>query len=454
MRKRTYGRIFGLGMSVVVALSAAGCGNARMLSRDLMEDFAAGQGDPEIGKWGEEEDARKDSRIAAEDIGDIGQGAGDVGFGTAAMEPEDIRMGIMDFGLRLLSHSMQEGENPLVSPLSVISALVMTANGARGETLRQMEGVFGASVPELSAYLSAYMENLPEGDKYKLSMANSIWFTEDERFAVEQDFLQTNADLFHAGLYKSPFDASTVGDINRWVDENTDGMIREILNEIPPEAVMYLVNALAFDAEWEDIYPDYQVREGVFTGEDGAVWNAEMMYSSEYRYLEDDSATGFLKYYADRKYAYGALLPDEGVTVSEYVASLTGEKLQDILDHPVDVMVHAFLPKYEGEYGVELAGILREMGMEDAFDAEKADFSGIDHSTAGNLYINNVIHKTFIAVDERGTKAGAATAVAVNDAGAPMEVKTVCLDRPFLYMLIDCDTNLPVFIGVCNQAGK
>ena len=356
---------------------------------------------------------------------------------------------VTDFAIRLFKESMADGENTLISPLSVLVALSMTANGADNETLSQMEAVLGMPIDQLNTWISTYMANLPEEEKYKLSLANSIWFTDDERFTVNQDFLQTNADYYGADIYRAPFDDDTCKDINKWVKDNTDGLIKNILDQIPKEAVMYLINALAFDAEWQDIYFESQVREGEFTTENGEKRNVDMMYSEENKYLEDKHATGFIKYYKDRKYAFAALLPKEGTTVSEYIASLDGEHLNDLLTNAKSAFVNTSIPKFETEYDVEMSAVLSGMGMPDAFSGSTADFSKLGHSTAGNIFINRVLHKTFISVDERGTKAGAATVVEMNDECALIieDPKQVFLDRPFVYMLIDCETNLPFFIG-------
>lgn len=362
----------------------------------------------------------------------------------------ESNISITDFAVRLFQQSAENDENTLISPLSIINALAMTANGAEGKTLSQMEEVFGSSVSELNQYLYAYTKGLPAGDKYKLSVANSIWFKDHKSFTVEPDFLQANADWYGAGMFKVPFNNTTLRDVNNWVEEKTDGMIKGILDSIPEEAVMYLVNGLAFDAEWDNIYYDYQVSEGVFTKEDESQQQAELMYSTEHQYLEDEDAVGFIKYYADRKYAFAALLPDEGISLTDYVNSLTGEKLASILEEPLDVKVNAAIPKFESEYRIELNDILKAMGMTDAFDFDVSDFSGIGSSTDGNLYISKVLHKTFITVDEKGTKAGAATVVEMAAGSAmmePEEIKTVYLDRPFVYILIDCEVNLPVFMG-------
>ena len=356
-----------------------------------------------------------------------------------------------DFGVRLFQTSMEEGKNTLISPLSVLYALAMTANGADGETLAQMEQVLGMNCDDLNSFMLAYLDLLPESKEYKMSLANSIWFKDDPNFVVEQSFLQTNADYYGTGAYKAAFDEGTRNDINNWVKEHTDGMIPEIIDEIPDEAIMYLVNALAFEAEWEEDYKEHQVWEEEFTMEDGTRQDAEMMYSQEHTYLEDDLATGFIKYYKDRRYAFVAMLPNEGVSVSRYIDNLTGEHLRNLLTSPQDVTVFATMPKFETEYGTEMSEALQEMGMTDAFDWRVADFSrlGTYNADGMNICINRVLHKTFISVTELGTRAGAATAVELEcgSAAIEMDYKEVILDRPFVYMLIDCETNLPFFIG-------
>lgn len=369
----------------------------------------------------------------------------------------DSLTGIVDFAVSLFQSSFSPDENSLISPLSVLCALAMTANGARGETLAQMECTFNLSMPELNAYLGAYLKRLPSGEKYKVGLADSIWFKDDASLKVEKDFLQTNADYYDASIYEAAFDSTTLRDINAWVSDKTDGMIKNILNNIPDQAIMYLINALAFDAEWEDIYKADQIRDGTFTTESGEERDAEMMYCSEYSYLNDGNATGFIKYYADCKYGFAALLPNEGVSVEDYTASLTGEGLLETLDNAQGVEVRTAVPKFACEYSVEMSDILKAMGMRDAFESNKADFSDIGKSDNGNIYIGRVIHKTFINLDEKGTKAGAATIVEIKQDSAPIqqeEPKIVYLDRPFVYMIVDCETNMPIFIGTAMDIGN
>jgi serine protease inhibitor len=361
---------------------------------------------------------------------------------------------IAEFATSLFQSSMASEDNTLISPLSVLCALAMTVNGAEGETLAQMEETLGLSADELNEYIYAYMKSMPSDEKYEVNLVNSIWFKDDETLTVEEDFLQINADYYGAAAYEAPFDDTTLEDINSWVSENTDGMIDNILDKIPDQAVMYLINALAFDAEWQSIYSEDQISRGTFTTESGDVREIEMMSSEESMYLDDGSATGFIKYYADNKYAFVALLPNEGICIEDYVSSLTGAGLMNTIENAQNETINASIPKFDTEYSVEMSEILKSMGMTDAFDEYLADFSGLATSELGNIFINRVLHKAYICVDEKGTEAGAVTAVEMNLESAVEVSKTVCLDRPFIYMLIDCETNLPIFIGTVMDIGE
>ncbi len=360
-----------------------------------------------------------------------------------------------DFGVRLFQAAAEDRKNTLISPLSVLYALAMTANGADGKTLSQMEEVLGMDCQDLNGYMLSYFNHLPEGKACKMQLANSIWFKDDPMLEIRRDFLQTNADYYGAGVYKAAFDEGTKNDINNYVKKHTDGMIPEILDKIPENAILYLVNALSFEAQWDEIYEKDQVQNGFFTKEDGTQQDVQMMRAQEYRYLEDGLASGFIKYYKGRNYAFAAMLPNAGVTVQAYVDSLTGQGLQEMLANPEDTPVFTAIPKFESAYDVELSKVLQEMGMVDAFSWEAADFSrmGTYQADGVNICINRVLHKTFISVAEQGTKAGAATAVEMKTEGAAQmpEHKAVILDRPFVYMLIDCESNLPIFIGTMME---
>jgi serpin B len=177
---------------------------------------------------------------------------------------EDLSAGNIaatDFALRLFL-AADQGRNTLLSPVSILSALAMTANGASGETLSEMERTLGMNREMLNEYIFSYVKSLPQGEKYKLKIANSIWIKEDDRFTVNPEFLQANADYFGAGVLKSPFDYKTVMQMNQWVREKTDGMINRAVDQIPGDAIMYLVNALAFDAQWPEYFKSDAVHDG------------------------------------------------------------------------------------------------------------------------------------------------------------------------------------------------
>jgi len=359
-----------------------------------------------------------------------------------------------DFSVELFQRTIAWDQNSLVSPLSVQLALAMTANGADAETLSQLEAVLGGEIPlaGLNEYLYSYVENLPSEEKAKLNIANSIWFRDG--LAIEENFLQTNADYYDAAAYKSAFDQQTVKDINTWVEENTHGMIDKILEEIAADAIMYLINAIAFEAEWENEYPKENIYQDEFTAQDGSKQMVDFMRSTEFKYLDDGQATGFIKPYANGDYSFVALLPNEGTTLQEYIDGLTGQQFLETVNSGTETSVTAILPKFSYDYTVQMNDALKEMGMPAAFSGQEADFSKLGSCPDGNIYIGEVLHKTFISVDELGTKAGAVTKVEMRVTGAPIETTTVKLDRPFVYAIMDNATNLPIFIGTVLEIQK
>lgn len=356
---------------------------------------------------------------------------------------------VTDFSIRLLRESMEDGKNTLISPMSVLAALSMTANGAEGETLAQMETVLGQSKDALNDW---YKNGTDKSSDY-LHLANAIFIKDDPALTVSEDFLQTLEKWYETGIYVTSFNDSTLREINGFVEENTNGMVKDILDKIPDDAVMYLINALAFEARWANPYNEYQVGERIFTTEDGREQTVELMYSEEYDvYIEDDLFTGFLKDYEGGRYTFAALLPKEGVTVAEVADSLSGDITDKICSRWGGTVLTA-MPKFETEFDTQMNEVLQAMGMTDAFDPYAADFSGLADYTGGNIFLNRVIHKTFISVAEQGTRAGAATVIeAAAEAAAPEEVKEVILNRPFLYMIWDMEANTPLFMGTFMDA--
>lgn len=367
---------------------------------------------------------------------------------------ESIRNHIMDFSTELFKNSVKKEKNTLISPVSVMMALSMMGNGAKGETLAELENVFGTSIETLDTYFWEYQGKLPKGEDYRLYIANSIWINNDMHFSVNPDFIRENQNYYYAGIYKSHFNQNIIKHINSWVTENTKGMITDIISEIPESTMMYMINALAFDAKWETPYKEHSVRTDTFTKENGETQEVSFMHSTEGGLLEDENTIGFTKYYKNGTYAFVGLLPKEGISMEEYVATLSGEKIRSLLSNQRRSIVYASLPKFENECMFNMIPILEKMGIETAFNVGKADLSGIGTYEDVNTYIGSVTHKTYISVAEQGTKAGAVTAITDNAKSAMMEVQEVRLNRPFVYMIMDCEENLPLFMGVVTDVVK
>ncbi len=351
--------------------------------------------------------------------------------------------------------------NTFISPLSILFALALAQNGAAGTTLDELAAVTGLGTDELNSYLGTYARYLETGGMddigaddegaTPLHLANSIWIRETKSLEVRGDYLATCANELDASIFSAPFDATTVDDINAWVDKHTNHMIEQLISEIPDTTRLYLINALAFEDAWEEPYEEADVEDDTFTCEDGETQTVRMMYSHEETYVENEQFQGFVKPYADYRYAFVGLLPRGGVSLADAVAALDGPALEALLQPVMNAEVNAGLPKFKLEYQAELTDTLHALGMNVAFDPELADFTPMGTDKDGPLYIGQVLHKTFIDVNEEGTRAAAATSIGMEaGAAAPMDepvVYDVILDRPFAYLIIDNHVGLPVFAG-------
>ncbi|MGI6167616.1 MAG: serpin family protein [Eubacteriales bacterium] len=359
-----------------------------------------------------------------------------------------------DFALNLLREANGKNKNELISPLSVMLALAMTSNGAWGETRAEMEEVLGMSVEELNSFLNSYVQSLKNTEDASLVAANSVWISNDRGFNVRTDFIEKAVKYYDAGIVSAPFgDEETLGAINNWVKDNTDGMIEKILDELDPEAVMLLINALSFDAFWQKKFEE-EARDGTFTNADGSTTTAKFMSDAVSDYISGFGCTGFKKNYAGGAYSYVALLPEKGKSTSDFLASLDGEDFLSLVNNSTKNTVEIKMPKYTLDYELVMNDVLKKLGMPSAFSGSKADFSALGSMDNGqNIFISRVIHKTHIEVDESGTRAAAVTAVEMKPTSIAVYEKSVILDRPFVYAIVDNATGLPVFIGTIENLG-
>lgn len=355
-----------------------------------------------------------------------------------------------DFSVNLFKNSYSGG-NTLVSPLSVMTALGMTENGAANGTLEEMEYTMCMSLADTNNLMYNFEQNyLGE----QISMANNIWVNSSRDIDLQEDYRQRVFDYYGNGVVSEEFGDETINHVNQFVDENTAHRIPTILNDLDPDAAMILVNALTFDGVWVEPFEHDRTRQQTFYAENGEI-DMDMMHGSAYNYISGDNETGFIKLY-EGNYSFVALLPDEEISIEDYINSLSGDEIQDLIANPRHDEVFITVPQFTSEFDIELNAALDNMGMPTAF-TDAADFTNM--ATSGDeielLRIGRVIHKTFISVDEEGTEAAAATVVMMDEAACAEpepDPLFVVLDRPFVYMIIETNTNMPVFIGTYTGA--
>ena len=361
---------------------------------------------------------------------------------------DTMRTAYETFAYKLFAQ-LPKGESRMISPFSVYVALCMLADGVDGETLAQLDELLGLTAEERNAYLAGWLEELEafrNSSDTLLANANSVWIHEGMESDVHKDFLDICAQYFKAGFFSAPMDDSTVRDVNGWVKAKTMNMIDQLLKELPPLTATILLNAITFDAKWQEEFDDTLTRDASFYKADGTTVTVDMMQGDVADgYLENRLATGFIKTYKGGAFSYIALVPKrdvEEVSLDQLLASLSPESIRSLIDNKYDIMCDVYMPKYESDYGLDLVDVLKKLGVTDVFD-EKADLSRMIGEPEDDIYVSSVIHKTHISVDAKGTQAAASTAVISEWKSGP---PCVILDRPFVYMIVDSE-GLPIFIG-------
>lgn len=365
---------------------------------------------------------------------------------------EDLNF-VSKFGLSVLKETFKEdGENNiLISPLSICIALAMCTNGADTITLGEMQDVLSMDANGMNKFFYDYMKSKANSDEEVLKIANSIWIKDTDNFEANKDFLAINKDVYSSEVYMADFSNTTLKDINFWVENNTGGLIKNILDNIDKDAIMYLINTLLFEARWEKEF-EREPFKSDFHLENGKIMTAKFMSFEEHDYLSSDNFTGFIKYYDGRKYGFVGILPNEGMKMADFIANLKESDIEKAMQNVSNEKVEIKIPKFKSRYKKELKEVLKSLGMLSAFTYETADFTKMGELKGEGLkiLISRVIHESYIDVNEIGTKAGAATVVEMKCEGAMMEEKEpkmVFLDRPFVYMIWDFENNVPIFIG-------
>ena len=341
--------------------------------------------------------------------------------------------------------------NLMVSPLSVSMALGMARNGAAGTTLEAMnstlgfEGMNDAQVNESYKYIIETFVSLDP--KVQLQIANSTWYRNG--FGVEPSFISTNQQYFNSEVTALDFAAPTaVNTINGWVSDKTNKLIPTIIDQIPADAVMYLVNAVYFKGQWKYQFETANTAPKPFTLSDGTVVQAPAMKQHEtLPYFKGNGFEAIELPYNQGNFVMSVILPDAGKSVGDIIPLLSQESWNTWSKQFSNRDIQLQLPKFKYAYEEkQMKPVLSGMGMGVAFDPDQADFTRINKM--GDLYISRVLHKSYIATDEVGTEAAAVTAVEIGVTSVgPDQVYYFTINRPFIYFIQEKSTGTILFIG-------
>lgn len=361
---------------------------------------------------------------------------------------------IGNLGAQLLRAVREPGVSTLLSPLSVALALSMTANGAAGDTLAEFEALLGADVDTVNANAASLLAEYRDlGGSTVSNLADSLWL--DDSLEANELFLSRCTAFYGAGLYQTDLATEqTRRAVNSWVEENTNGMIPEILTEAPPEeTALLLVNALYLKNTWENQFEPVNTNTRIFTAADGTEAETDFLSNGirQERYFRTADAAGAVLPYDDGRLAFVAVLPDGDLDA--WLENLDGGTFPALIGAAEDTRLLLRMPKFEAEWGGEVRDALAALGLDTAFDPARADFSGMGTTESGDpLFIGSVRHRAKIEVNEEGTEAAAATVVEVRSGGpAPMDYEELILDRPFCYAIVDLERGVPLFLGTFER---
>jgi serine protease inhibitor len=394
-------------------------------------------------------------------LGPVG-GAGEIELPRALSADEQALIGAGNrFAFELLRQAPLEhpdSPNVFLSPLSASMALGMTMNGAAGETWSQMRDVLGfpdLDEPAINRGYRGLIELLRGLDpRVEFGLANSVWARQGVPF--HEDFLDRTRTWFDAHVQTLDFaDPASRDVMNGWASDRTNGRIDELIDEIPPEAIMYLINAVYFNGDWVYQFDQSVTRSRPFTRAHGGDVMADMMsMEAELRFTSDDHATVLELPYGGRAFAAIAALPAGGTTVADLVARLDVEVWSDWMSRieaTAPAAVGVALPRLELHYDRLMKHDLQALGMTHAFVPRLADFSRLTPvgGPDSDVHVSRVQQKTFLKVDERGTEAAAATFVEIGRmSGGP---PALVFDRPFLFAIRERLSGTLLFIGVIGD---
>ncbi len=375
-------------------------------------------------------------------------------------ELEQLAIGNNAFALDLYQAVRGVQGNLFYSPYSISVALAMTYAGARGETEEQMANALHYTLPQTRLHpafnaldlefvrrAEASSSEEEEETGFRLEIANAVWAQQGYTFLSE--YLDLLARNYGAGVRLLDFEAPAEArqTINQWVSEQTEGNIQDLLPEgaLNRLARLVLTNAIYFKAAWASPFEEAQTQDAPFYLLDGGETTVPMMQQTkEWRYVEYQGYQALELPYVGDALSMLILLPENGAFES-FERDLSAAQIDGIVQRLERQNVALTLPKFEFDARLQLSNALIQMGMPDAFAPQAANFSGMDGTR--DLYIQDVLHKAYVSVDEAGTEAAAATGVVVGITSAPLEPVQFVADHPFIFMIRDHETGTILFIG-------
>jgi serpin B len=364
------------------------------------------------------------------------------------------------FGLASFKKLAEETpkKNIFISPLSIHSCLHMAFNGAAGETATEMGKVLdldGQSVEKANEYHKQLIERLigegrkPDATNFVLETANSLWA--NEKIKLKPEFVEMSKKFFSAQVANLDFaKQESVTKVNTWVGEHTHGKIDKIVDHLSPEDVLILVNAAYFKARWQSVFNKASTKPAEFHTAAASEKKVPMMHiNGRFSYLENEGLQAIELPYADGQTSMFVFLPPEKMGLAEFAASLSEKKWDQWLKDMSSQQGELDMPKFTMRYEKFLKDTLNALGMKEAFSG-KADFSAMVVPPPP-AYISDVLHKTFVKVDEEGTEAAAVTAVLMRSMGMMHEQTAkpfkMVVNRPFFFAIMDWKTHAILFVG-------
>lgn len=368
--------------------------------------------------------------------------------------PASVSNGTTSFAFDFI-HALQgtqpADDNLFVSPLSLHMALGMLLNGAEKETAQEIQNglkMDAVALSDLNAAYKTLINDLPVADsKVSLGLANSVWYKND--FSVEADFQSVLKNSFESEITGLPFDDAAKSRINKWASDKTNGKIEKVIDQISPNHVMFLLNALYFKGDWQSRFDANKTQDAPFQLAGGQSKNVKMMYvSSDFKTGAGSNYDAVQLPYANGQFNMTLLIPRGQNTVSQVLDGVTGEGWTELNSKMAVRGVTVGLPKFTLKYTAQLKETLNNLGIRKVF-SEGADLGKINK--ANNLFVDFVKQDAYLGIDEQGTEAAAVTTIGVGVTSARPEPPRFICDRPFALVISENTSNTILFVGRINN---